>query len=436
MALKKWYQISIFITICILLNYAGKEFAGACDLPLWLDSFGTILTAYVLGPFCGAVVGLAGNLIYGLQTPFSFVYGITSICIGIIVGITAKKKMFDTLFGAMTVSVIVTLASIIISTPLNWFIHDGDTGNTWGNGVVGFLTEQGVPKLPSVIIGEFYIDFLDKVIISVLLYALIKLFRNISKKKLTAAASILIVMGMLLAPCKISRAEEDNKTLQWDNQYLDYVQTVFSSNSGLPCGTANDVEETDDGILWIGTYAGLYRYNGSEFRWMSEFESVRNVNCLYVDEEGRLWIGTNDNGLSICINEDIVNVIDEGNGLSSNSVRCITNSADGKYYIGTSGSMQVLSLEDGLSIAGELPEVKYASDIGADDAGNVAAVTSSGELFLMNDAKIVDSTLPSDDQEVFTCCEFDKHGFLYAGTSEHHIYVFEVSEKGMKRRGR
>ena len=57
--------------------------------------------------------------------------------------------------------------------------------------------------------------------------------------------------------------------------------------------------QTNDGVLWIGTYAGLYRYNGREFRWVDDYETVKNVNCLYVDEEGRLWIGTNDNGLAI-----------------------------------------------------------------------------------------------------------------------------------------
>ena len=43
--------------------------------------------------------------------------------------------------------------------------------------------------------------------------------------------------------------------------------------------------------------------------------SVKNVNCLYVDEEGRLWIGTNDNGLAIVIREEVANVIDEESGL-------------------------------------------------------------------------------------------------------------------------
>ena len=76
-------------------------------------------------------------------------------------------------------------------------------------------------------------------------------------------------------------------------------------------GCANDIVQTNDGVLWIGTYGGLYRYNGSEFRWVDEYESVKTVNCLYTDEEGRLWVGTNDSGVSIFINESIANVVSE-----------------------------------------------------------------------------------------------------------------------------
>ena len=81
--------------------------------------------------------------------------------------------------------------------------------------------------------------------------------------------------------------------------YTTYIQTVYNRENGLPGGCANDIAQTADGILWIGTYGGLYRYNGNEFQWMDEFESVKTVNCLYTDEEGRLWIGTNESGLSI-----------------------------------------------------------------------------------------------------------------------------------------
>ena len=36
-----------------------------------------------------------------------------------------------------------------------------------------------------------------------------------------------------------------------------------------------------------------------------------------------MWVGTNDNGVTIFINEDAVNVVDDQNGLLSNSVKKI-----------------------------------------------------------------------------------------------------------------
>jgi energy-coupling factor transport system substrate-specific component len=117
----------------------------------------------------------------------------------------------------------------------------------------------------------------------------------------------------------------------------------------------------------VGTYAGLYRYNGREFTWMDNYESVRNVNYLYVDEEGRLWIGTNDNGLSIVINGQVANVIDQSMGLPSNAVRSIVRSSDGYYYIGTTSNMQVLTLNYGLQRVNTLAEVIYADDSAADE---------------------------------------------------------------------
>ena len=53
MSEKKWYKISLFVGICVLINYAGKIFAQNLQLPLFLDSFGTVVAAYVLGPLCG-----------------------------------------------------------------------------------------------------------------------------------------------------------------------------------------------------------------------------------------------------------------------------------------------------------------------------------------------------------------------------------------------
>ena len=430
--MKSWktYQIGLFVALCILLNYMGRVLAESYDLPLWLDSFGTVMCAYIGGPVCGAIVGLTGNLVYGFMYHDSYVYALTSVALGLIVGFAARKDRLSTIFGTMTVSASAAIVSVVISVPLNIIFHGGNTGNLWGDGVIGYLRERGAPLLLCQVLGQFYLDFLDKFLTMVLLYAVMKLIRwrigRGRKEEEPVTVEKLLPALLIFALCLggAGARAEDVEVID----YNDYVQTVYSSNNGLPCGEANDIVQTNDGILWIGTYAGLYRYNGREFRWMDSYESVRNVNCLYVDEEGRLWIGTNDNGLSISINERIANVIDQSGGLPSNSVRSIIQSSDGYYYIGTTGSMQILTLNSGLKRVNTLWEINYADKIAADEDGHVATITSDGRLFLLRGGQILSSIRLTEGHELFNSCCFDGDGLLLAGTSTNHLYIYDISQ--------
>ena len=442
MEVKRWktWQISLFVLVCILLNLAGRDFTARFHLPLWLDSFGTVLAAYTGGPLVGAIVGITDNLLYGMVREFLFVYSLTSFIIALIVGIASEKGWMENFFGMMTVSSITAILSTAISVILNIFYFGGETGNLWGNGVLHYLGEHGFPPFICLIAGEFYLEFLDKVFTIALLYLLI-LAKKAAAKRLLAgktaeqgkdgppsgggAALLGIFLLACLAGSSLRGVEADSPTDVID--YGDYVQTIYNSRNGLPCGEANDIVETSDGILWIGTYAGLYRYNGSEFRWMDGYDSVKNVNCLYVDEEGRLWIGTNDNGLSICINEKIVNVIDQSSGLPSNSVRSIIRSSDGYYYIGTTGSMQVLTLNSGLKSEGTLPEINYADAICADEAGHVVTVTSDGRVFLVKGGELQNSLSMEGSEEIFTSCGFDLKGRLLLGSSADRVRCYDIS---------
>lgn len=132
------------------------------------------------------------------------------------------------------------------------------------------------------------------------------------------------------------------------------------------------------------------------------------------------------------IKEEIVNVVNEEHGLASNSVRCVTESSDGLYYIGTSGSMMTMTLNGGLKIVDEFPEINYTECISADANGNVAAVTTSGVLYLLNCDGIVDTvSIPQEDGQ-FTSCSFDKNGLLYVGTSENNYHIYEISGQTFK----
>ncbi|MBO6147560.1 MAG: HD domain protein, partial [Lachnospiraceae bacterium] len=426
--MKNWktWQIALFTAICVCLNVGGKILAFSLELPLWADSFGTTLCAYIAGPVCGAIVGLTGNLAYGAIDHFSVAYSVTSIALGIIVGIAAKGKWFDRFYGFMKAASMAVFTALIVSVPLNLMLSGGYTNNKWGDGVINYLLERDWPLLVCAVLGQLSLEFADKVLTIAAVYIVILIQRirrddssdvTINREKAAGTVVFLALTLSMLMSADAKAAVSGGTT-----DYNDYVQSVYSSNNGLPCGEANDIAQTNDGVLWIGTYAGLYRYNGREFRWVDEYESVKNVNCLYVDEEGRLWIGTNDNGLSIVIREKVVNVLDQTSGLPSNSVRCIIRSSDGYYYVGTTGSLQILTMNNGLKATDTLDEVNYSDSITADDLGHVAVVASDGRLFLMKQGRIQSSIQLPDGQEQFNCCAFAPDGTLMAGTSTNHIY--------------
>ncbi|MBR3307793.1 MAG: HD domain-containing protein [Lachnospiraceae bacterium] len=439
--MKKWktWQIILFTAVSVCLNVGGKSICAGLQLPLWADSFGTALCAYIAGPVCGAIVGLTGNLAYCLINHLSMAYSLTSIALGFIVGMAARKQWFNQFYGFMKAATLAMVTALVVSVPLNILFNSGYTGNMWGDGVIDYLLDKEWTPFICTVMGQLFIEFPDKILTIAAVYIAVLIRRARRDSENTAppthshAAVLLLCLSMGMLLYMPVRAEDDPEAGSTD--YNDYVQSVYSSNNGLPCGEANDIAQTNDGVLWIGTYAGLYRYNGREFRWVDDYESVRNVNCLYVDEEGRLWIGTNDNGLSIVIREKVVNVLDESSGLPSNTVKSIIRASDGYYYVGTADSLQVLVMNNGLKAVNTLDEVTYADSITADDEGHVAAVASGGRLFLLDKGEIRCSLqLPGED-ELFNCCAFAPNGILMAGSSTNHIYSYDVSDDTLEQTG-
>lgn len=111
----------VLIPACIGINYLGKLFASVLKLPLWLDSIGTCIGAVLGGPIIGAVCGAANNLIYGFTTgdTITLVYALTSLGIGVAVGIMARLGQMEKLPGAILSACVAGLTAVVISTPLN-----------------------------------------------------------------------------------------------------------------------------------------------------------------------------------------------------------------------------------------------------------------------------------------------------------------------------
>jgi ligand-binding sensor domain-containing protein/signal transduction histidine kinase len=83
---------------------------------------------------------------------------------------------------------------------------------------------------------------------------------------------------------------------------MDYLVDVWDTENGLPSSTVTSIAQTPDGYLWVGTYAGLARFDGVRFVTFDpantpELTQAR-VQGLFLDANGTLWINTFRGGLT------------------------------------------------------------------------------------------------------------------------------------------
>lgn len=169
----------VLIPAAVGINYIGKLFAGVLKLPLWLDAIGTVLASMLAGPIIGAIAGAVNNIIYGLTVdPISFVYGLTSLFIGLVAGVMAYKGWIASWGKAVVVGLAVGITAVIVSTPLNVIYWGGQTGNVWGDALFAAIMAQGGSIWLASFLDELVVDLPDKVLTVLASYAIFRSLPN------------------------------------------------------------------------------------------------------------------------------------------------------------------------------------------------------------------------------------------------------------------
>ena len=164
--------------------------------------------------------------------------------------------------------------------------------------------------------------------------------------------------------------------LDTSRQISQYGHTAWRIEDGVFAGAPNVMAQTTDGYLWIGTQAGLMRFDGVRFvSWRppegNELPSSR-INSLLGARDGSLWIGTTM-GLARWRNGNLTNYRD-----ATGSIMAILEDRAGTIWIAranfsdtkgplckvTDTGVRCYGRDDGLALP-------YAVTLANDSLGNV-----------------------------------------------------------------
>ncbi|MBQ9695907.1 MAG: hybrid sensor histidine kinase/response regulator, partial [Oscillospiraceae bacterium] len=167
-----------------------------------------------------------------------------------------------------------------------------------------------------------------------------------------------------------------------------FTTELYDASNSLPTSDAMFLLSADDGKIWIGGYSGVIAYDGSVFERLDTAEGLTSARSFFEDSKGRIWVGTNDNGVVVIDGETRVHLTYR-EGLPSSSIRIFAEDPAGNVFIGTTSGICYADPQLNLhEVPGaDLTEERVLKlDTGAD--GTIYGQTSSGMLFSIEDCAI------------------------------------------------
>lgn len=425
-----------------LINSLGIILSHSLNLPLWLDSIGTMFCVYFYGLYAGLLC-----IPVNIATLFfidSFNYVSPAIALFLIYGTYHfKSKNRLDLNSTLLFSAFVIFFSFIISLCINMIDNRQLADNIWGSSIISFCHDNSILHV-GLLLASFYLEFLDKLVSVFVFYGgvcfllnrtgWLKKSEDIRADKTEGAVNLPIVifalaLGAVLNYPGTSYAEENitdspKVTIpQADLLSFAVQQNVINQKNGLISGNVTSLCSTSDGYIWIGSYAGLLRYDGKSFNSDESFKGIRNVKTMYAEGD-RLWVGTTEQGIFSLENGRIVSHLAEKDGLLSGYVSGIASDGNNNIYITTPSGINILKSDNGKYNIGSV--YKDGNFISVSSGlGYVFAVDLKGIVHCFRDLQEAFRIEPSEHTS-YTSALYSDDGFLYLSDTSDRISRFTL----------
>lgn len=195
---------------------------------------------------------------------------------------------------------------------------------------------------------------------------------------------------------------------------------IFNSDNGLEGAAVKCICASDDGFIWVGSYTGLYCYDGTEFQKVLIDGRAIVVNDIVQDSGGDLWIGTNGDGIyrydgSDFIQYDAVQLPD-----GAEVINKLYLELDGMLFAATKNglfSIDPADVEQRVTYYDALAG-KNLRDVCALNTGEKVLIEKSSEVYLLDGKALRPlNFLEQTGGLAPRSCTCGRDGMLYVGTT-------------------
>ncbi len=213
------------------------------------------------------------------------------------------------------------------------------------------------------------------------------------------------------------------------------IQTVFSEENGLKNNEANTLAQSSDGYLWIGSYSGLFRFNGKVFEQVDhkidpDFTST-SVRYLFEAQNGAMYVASNEKGVFSYKSGDFSALVQEDTQNLSLSARHIVENSLGELYVVTTGGIG--KIVDGKVVPAfddSIDDTNVLS-IAFDSNNSMWMIDIDHNLSVYKDGQMKDVSVVNSTDEHFlinTIFSFDGNT-MYIGTTAGDIIFLSPSDE-------
>ena len=158
---KNAYFVCLVI-VGVALNVVGSFFVSLSNVPLYLDTIGTVIAAYFGGYVPGIVVALVGSGLNSIANPIYLSYGVLNVLVAVITVFLKNLGWFKKKRYLILIAFIYAGTGGVLGSALTWLLYGFEAGTATSGVVAAFYNTGLFGRFFSQLLGDFAVDLADK----------------------------------------------------------------------------------------------------------------------------------------------------------------------------------------------------------------------------------------------------------------------------------